>query len=209
MKSYPSIPSYHAVKRKRRPLELYTFDKADGSNLRFEWSKKRSWYKFGTRKRLFDETDLNFGEAIPLFMETLADEVESRFKELRYERAIIFCEFWGHQSFAGNHVRGDEKHLTPFDVSVHRKGILTPKEFIREFADLMGPKFIGLIKWDEKFLEFVKNMKPDEGSLQCEGAVGKFVERNKIYRFKLKSQWWYDKVYEIHGQERGAKIANS
>jgi hypothetical protein len=30
------------------------FDKLDGSNMRFEWSPKRGWYKFGSRGQLID-----------------------------------------------------------------------------------------------------------------------------------------------------------
>lgn len=46
-------------------------------------------------------------------------------------------------------------------------------------------------------------------SIPCDGAVGKLVDHNKIYRFKLKTQWWYDKVREVYGKEKGDKIANS
>lgn len=218
MKTYPSIPSFHTLKSKRRVgLDLYTFQKMDGSNMRFEWSKKRGWYKFGTRRRLLDATDKTFGEVIPLFMEaefptftcSLAEEVANRFKELRYERATIFCEFWGHKSFAGCHEKNDPKYLTPFDVLVYRKGMLPPKEFINEFADLMGPIWWGLHRWNYDFIQNIKTMVPDGDSLQAEGVIGKVVIGRKIHRFKLKSQWWYDKVLERYGKEEGSKIANS
>jgi len=44
MKSYPSIPGKHT-----NGIPLTVFDKLDGSNIRAEWSKKRGFYKFGTR----------------------------------------------------------------------------------------------------------------------------------------------------------------
>ena len=47
MKSYPSIPKFSFG-----DIKLHTFDKLDGSNLRFEWTKKKGWYKFGTRSWL-------------------------------------------------------------------------------------------------------------------------------------------------------------
>lgn len=210
MKSYPSIPGFMSLKaKKRHGLTLYTFDKADGSNLRFEWSKKRGWYKFGTRRRLFDETDSYFGEAIPLFMSTHAEWAEKQFVDNRYERAVLFCEFWGHKSFAGNHVQGDEKFLTPFDVDVYKRGLLPPKEFLKLFGHDIGPKYLGLITWDSAFLRKVTELTPDEGSMQAEGVVGKTTQGKLIKMYKFKSQWWKDTVFEIHGPERGAIIANS
>lgn len=59
MKQYPSINSSNGQSFKEFVADV--FDKLDGSNLRFEWSKKQGWYKFGTRHRLFDNTDPVFG----------------------------------------------------------------------------------------------------------------------------------------------------
>ena len=47
--------------------ECICFNKLDGSNLRFEFSFKGGWYKFGTRNRLFDKSDKDYGQAIDLF----------------------------------------------------------------------------------------------------------------------------------------------
>ena len=71
MKSYPSVASSRGSQF--RAFKAHVFDKIDGSNLRFEWSPKRGWYKFGTRKRLFDETDEVFGPAVRLWKETFAE----------------------------------------------------------------------------------------------------------------------------------------
>lgn len=57
MKDYPSIPG----SSKAPQLPCIAFKKYDGSNIRAEWSKKRGWYKFGTRTQLIDKTDLVFG----------------------------------------------------------------------------------------------------------------------------------------------------
>jgi hypothetical protein len=206
MKSYPSITTY---KESTKFSQFYTFDKIDGSNLRFEWTKKKGWEKFGTRKRLFDETDSMFGEAVPLFFDTLSNDLEEVFAEVRYNRVIAFCEFWGERSFAGRHVPEDEKHLTLIDISVYKKGILAPKEFVSLFGHLLGTKYLGYVKWNDDFVQLVRNLKPDEGSTQAEGAVGKVVYRNKIYRYKLKSDWWYDRVYKMYDAKEAAIIVNS
>lgn len=67
MKTYPSIP--RSTGQSFQEYDAYVFDKLDGSNLRFEWSRKKGWVKYGTRRRLFDTTDPVFGEAITLFHE--------------------------------------------------------------------------------------------------------------------------------------------
>ena len=77
MKSYRSIDG--PSKAPQKPC--IAFYKYDGSNLRFEWSKKRNWYKFGTRRRLFDESDDKYGQAIPMFLERLAPGLEKVFKK--------------------------------------------------------------------------------------------------------------------------------
>jgi hypothetical protein len=74
MKAYPSIPRSTGMTFQEIP-NAYVFDKLDGSQIRVEWSRKRGWYKFGTRTRLFDQTDGQFGRAIPIFQRTLADQV--------------------------------------------------------------------------------------------------------------------------------------
>ena len=48
MKQYETIPYYGDY----LGPDIIAFDKIDGSNLRFEWSRKRGFYKFGTRKMI-------------------------------------------------------------------------------------------------------------------------------------------------------------
>jgi hypothetical protein len=63
LKEYPAIPQSIGTAFRELP-NAYVFDKVDGSNLRFEWSKKKGWHKFGTLSRLFDQSDWQFGRAI-------------------------------------------------------------------------------------------------------------------------------------------------
>ena len=53
MKAYPTIP-----REVIRSMSIYAFAKLDGSNIRAEWSRKKGFYKFGSRKRLLG-TDQN------------------------------------------------------------------------------------------------------------------------------------------------------
>lgn len=86
MKAYPSIS-----KDIRTDVNIFAFDKLDGSNIRAEWSKKKGFYKFGTKTRLLGTDDPIFGEAIGLIHKTYGESLTKVFKDEKYERAI--CNF--------------------------------------------------------------------------------------------------------------------
>jgi len=201
MKTYPSIPK--AVGGEGL---LHTFDKIDGSNLRFEWTKKRGWFKFGTRKRLFDDSDEIFGVAIPIFREQLAEPLEKVIISQGWTKVVVFVEFWGAKSFAGCHELNDPKFLTVIDVSPHQRGILDPKEFVKLFGEF-GPKYFGMVSWNKPFIETVKS-----GSLSgvsFEGVVGKAIQNKKIVMVKTKTQAWVNKVKERYSEQRAKEILES
>ena len=116
MKAYPSIPS--STGQKFREFEAHVFDKIDGSNLRWEWNSKRGWYKFGTRNRLFDVTDPDFGSAIDIFFSKFAEPLERHARSQRWRACMAFTEFWGENSFAGLHDPTDDKYLTLIDCRI-------------------------------------------------------------------------------------------
>ena len=96
MKQYPEIQ--HAIVG---GTQVYAFDKYDGSNIRAEWTRKRGFWKFGSRTRLLDRSERPLGEAIDLLMAKSGDELGLRFKDERWQEATAFFEFWGKNSFAG------------------------------------------------------------------------------------------------------------
>ena len=202
MKNYPSIPKFN-----RDSLSLYTFDKLDGNNIRFEWSKKRGWYKFGTRTRLFDETDDLFGGAIPLFMETLAEPLEKIFIDNKWNANItVFSEYFGENSFAGVHIKDEPMQLKIIDVNIYKKGFLIPKEFLKYFEEY-APTFIGNIKWNKEFVQDVweDNIK----GVTYEGVVGKYRKGNRLYMYKTKTQKWIDKIKALYDEETAKRLINS
>lgn len=205
MKLYPSIA--RSTGQDFQEFEAYVFDKLDGSNLRVEWTRKQGWFKFGTRGRLFDGTDEVFGEAIPLFQNTLGEGVEKVARDERWDKVTIFMEFWGKQSFVGQHVPGDPKFLTLFDVNPYKKGFLGPKQFIDLFEHLPIPKVLGRMKWTRGFVERVRRGEIE--GITEEGVVGKAGTRHEIVMAKAKTQVWIDKVLARYGIEAGQKIVNS
>lgn len=190
MKTYPSI--LNANYSKTLDFDAYVFDKLDGSNLRFEWDKKKGWDKFGTRTRLFDQSDLVFGEAIPLFFEHFSLQLETVFKEHRYEKATAFFEFHGQNSFAGMHVPEDPKKITLIDVAPHKKGVLGPKEFLELFGHLEIARFLGIHRWDQDFVTLVREEKLQ--GVTFEGVVGKAGSGHNLTMVKAKTQSWLDAV---------------
>ena len=205
MKSYPSIP--RATGQAFRAFDAYVFDKLDGSNLRFEWSKKQGWHKFGTRNRLFDETDEVFGCAVSLFQNDLGFSIAKVAIKERWESVIVFAEFYGDNSFAGVHDPADEKRLALFDVAPYKKGILGPKEFVKLFGHLEITKFLGLQHWSREFVEAVR-LNQIEG-VTFEGVVGKTGEGHNLVMAKAKTQDWIDKVKARYSEEDARKIIES
>ena len=80
MKTYPSIP------RKIQNVPVYAFDKLDGSNIRAEWSKKKGFYKYGTRKRLLGSDEKPLGRAIELVNDVYGARLNRRFTDKHYLR---------------------------------------------------------------------------------------------------------------------------
>jgi len=188
MEIYPTITTNIANQN------IIAFDKIDGSNIRAEWSSKTGFTKFGTRQRLLDPTEKPFGEAIELFHEKYAADLEQIFRKQKYQRATAFLEFHGPNSFAGFHEQ--EQHtVTLFDIHVYKQGLLTAKEFLKlvgnrvETAEVL---YEG--KPNQGFINRVKNGELD--GMTFEGVVckGGLDNRNRPINFKVKNRAWLDKL---------------
>ncbi|KKN13655.1 hypothetical protein LCGC14_1004270 [marine sediment metagenome] len=204
MKTYPSLlyPPKNGLGER-----LHTFEKLDGSNLRFEWSKKKGWYKAGTRRRLLDETDDIFGPAPALFQSTLADECTKIAKKQQWQRVVVFCEYYGHASFAGLHQnQARDMKLTVIDVAPYRMGLLPPTEFLKLFGHV-GPRYLGYLKWGKNFIERVRRDEIEGASF--EGVVGKTMRGRKPLLYKAKTQQWRDRVRALYTPQEADKILAS
>lgn len=160
MKTYPSIN--HSSKAPRKPCHVFV--KYDGSNLRFAFSSKRGWHKFGTRKLLFDQTSELFGSAIPLFLEKYGDGLEKSFKHKDFrgvDHFVVFAEWFGAKSFAGWHDPDDPKDIVMFDVNPHKKGILGPKKFLDYFGHMPVAELLAIQNLNEELINNVREEKID------------------------------------------------
>ncbi len=200
MKTYPSIEG-----SSKAPRQIcYGFVKYDGSNLRFEWSKKRGWYKFGTRKMMFNQSHPEFGQAIPLFTSKYADDLEKIFKSSKLFRGVnsvvVFAEYFGAKSFAGQHVDDDKKNIILFDVNPINKGFISPKEFIDEFSHLDVAECVYHGNMNEELIKDVKESKFDFVSKYeiktevPEGIICKGGSRHGLWMRKIKCQNYFDEL---------------
>jgi hypothetical protein len=194
MLEYPSISHYRDA-----PIGLlcYVFEKYDGSNLRWEWSRNKGWYKFGTRTSMFDRSTPLWSQAIPIFMNEMADVIED---EVRYEhrgiqRFTVFTEFFGASSFAGNHKEDEPKKLILLDVHIDKRGFMSPKDFTYMFADVpWQANMIYKGNMNAQFIEEVKNGKHTPGG---EGVVCK----GSNWTAKIKTDAWLQRLKTHYGQD--------
>lgn len=207
MKDYPSIPRATGTKFVEIP-NAYIFDKLDGSSCRSEWNVKQGWYKHGRRRGLLDDSNPHLVAVPQLFEEQLAEPLTKIAKDNKLGSVVVFYEFWGAKSVAGQHVEGDPKCLTLFDVAVNKQGFLNAPTFRRLFEDKVPTaRFLGLVNWTRGYVERIR--KGEVEGITFEGAVAKAGTKHDIIRAKAKTQAWIDRVIEIHGLTAGTKLVNS
>lgn len=198
MKSYPSIPY---ATPEDFGFECTAFYKYDGSNLRFEYSKKRGWWKFGTRNRLFDKTDPDFGSAIDLFLNNHAEGVEKVLKDNKEyknsDAVIVFAEFFGAKSFSGQHVADDPKELVIFDINIHKKGLVSPRDFVNNFGHLKIAETVYRGPLTQDFLDAIwRGEYP-----VVEGVIIKWGSGHKLSMRKMKTEAYKKRLIEFFGME--------
>jgi len=198
MKTYPHIDG--PSKAPKKPC--IAFEKYDGSNLRFEWSKKRGFYKFGTKNRLFDESDPDYGTAIQLFNDTLADFVvdivTANFKGI--QKFIAYAEFLGERSFAGQHHPDDLKFLKLFDVNIHQKGFIPPNKFVK-FCCNKGNDHVARVIYEGNLNhDFINKVRDGEfdvfEGVVCKGMTGKSI--HTLWMTKIKTNAYRKKLEEVY-----------
>lgn len=186
MEIYPTIP------KQIFDTQIFAFDKLDGSCIRAEWTRKNGFSKFGSRKRLLDESDPILGEAIGIFKEHHEETLARLFTKARYEKATAFLEFFGENSFAGYHEDEDHK-LVIFDVHVYKKGLLLPQDFLKLVeGHVETPDLLHFGKASAPFVESVK--KSTLEAMTFEGVVCKGERKQRPVFFKVKSEAWLQRL---------------
>lgn len=196
MKSYNEIDYYG----NHMGLPIIAFDKLDGSNLRFEWSRKRGFYKFGTRNMIIDQKHEQFGFAVDLFLEKYDKVLSATFKSHKnYRNAlsfVCFAELHGEKSEFGWHDFGNDNFdITLFDISVYKKGYIEPKQFVDDFGAFGIPK---VIYEGNLNTEFINQVKANEFGLSegviCKGKIPNRKEPDNLFYCKVKTDDWFHRL---------------
>lgn len=194
MQQFPSIDGSAKAPIGKPCIAFYKYD---GSNLRWEWSPKQGWHKFGTRTQLFDATHEVFGEAIPIFMNGMGDEIVARIKKIDrgIQRITAFTEFFGPGSFAGQHVPGEPKELRLIDVFLFKKGFMNPRTFVNTFGDL--PYAAQIVYEGNLNKQFIDEVRNGTKYNVWEGVVAK----GEDFQVKIKTGAYFTKLNEVYGTE--------
>lgn len=202
MDSYPSIEKY---KPKMFGECFHMFYKYDGQNIRIEWNNKKGFYKFGSRTQLIDQTNEQFAPAISLFIEKLALPLAIYFRDFHIKNAIIFCEYWGPNSLAGIHSKEDKDNMniTIIDIKLNKKGFINPSEFIlfaEHFKNIPNAtaKYLGYFQYNNELVEEIRIAEWDVFEGIKEGVVLKKFKGNQLIMIKIKTNWWINKIKEVH-----------
>lgn len=192
MEQYPSIEGSSKAPLGKPCIAFYKYD---GSNLRWEWNPKKGWFKFGTRTQLFDRDTEIYGEAIPLFMSTMADAIVDGVKKVERgcQRITAYTEFFGPGSFAGVHVPGEPKELRLFDVYLFKRGLMKPRQFVKTFSDV--PNVAEVIYDGNLNRQFIDDVKAGKYPV-WEGVVCKGDD----FMVKVKTDAYFRKLREVYPQ---------
>ena len=199
------MKEYTSIEKEIRYGEIvYAFDKIDGSNIRAEWNKKSKLSKFGTRHQSIGAKDSGiWGEAIQLIVEKYERDLHDIFVDQRWQTVTCFFEFWGKNSFAGNHI--EEPHdVTLFDVSIYKKGYVLPREYLKLFKNVDIAKLLYYGEVNQEFIDSVKQSQLE--GMTFEGVVCKMARYKTpgiTDMFKVKSSVWLDKLkIKCNGDKR-------
>lgn len=173
---------------------IYAFDKLDGSNMRVEWTKKNGFCKWGTKTQMLDKTHPVFGQSIELFLNKYGEDLSRIFVKERYEKSTSFFEYHSPNSFAGTHA--DEPHfVTLFDIKIHKKGYLLPKDFIKLTDRIEVAQLLYHGNPNQEFLELVRSGKLNGMTFEgvvCKGQ--KYIYPGTPLMFKVKNRAWIEKL---------------
>jgi hypothetical protein len=131
----------------------------------------------------------------------MAEDFEQVFRDnpayQRMERATVYCEFFGPSSFAGQHDWDEPKELVVIDVSIHKRGIVLPADFVSNFGHIRIAEAVYEGPFDRKFVEDVR----DGQYVNGEGIVAKGIKLGKnknaqhgLWMSKVKTKAWLDEL---------------
>lgn len=195
---------------------IFAFNKYDGQNFAVKYNAKSKKFDcFGSHKRLVDENDEQFGNAIKLFKDNIAEELLILIKKNTSKHKIFegiseitfYFEYVGEHSFCGKHDINDKMHLILIDVFLKKKGYLEPLDFIdfTNNSNIESAEVIFIGKLNKEFIQSIQeNVWFDENAKYPtvkEGVVCKRSHRKKGQRLpkvKIKTFWWLNEIKKYY-----------
>lgn len=197
MKSYFEIGYYG----KYWNLPVIAFDKLDGSNLRFEYSHKRGFYKFGTRTTMIDRNSEPFGIAINIFLNKYEKPLTELFKSKAYRDTlsfVCFTEFYGEKSEFGQHeFDNDIFDIILLDINRYKKGMIPPRQLIKDAFNynFKLPKIVYEGPLNKSLVHAIKDGMFDlKEGVVCKGTVPNKKAPHNLYYCKIKTNKWFDRL---------------
>lgn len=213
MRYYESFDSYK-INKSLIGENIVAFKKYDGQNFVAKYNvKKKVFDSFGSKTRLVDETDEQFGLAVKIFKEQIQDELIRLVSLNKGKKAIFegvkeiefYFEFVGEHSFCGRHDETDEMHLILIDIWIYKKGYVEPKDFCKLTQnlniDVAEVIYEGILN-----IPFIRSIEENDWTKEnClypnikEGVVCKRTTKKKgqyLPKAKVKTNWWLNKVKE-------------
>lgn len=132
-----------------------------------------------------------------MIREKYEEDLSKIFYDNKFGKVLCFFEFWGENSFAGNHEEYEDHNVTLIDVNPYKKGILSPKVFIDLFGKLDVPNVIYYGRVSTSFIKSVRESKVS--GVTHEGVVCKGMKKKRLVMFKIKSKKWIERVKGEYG----------
>lgn len=196
MKSYHSILEDYENYYGESCLAYYKYD---GTNMRFLWTAKNGWCRFGTRNTLIDRNTLLYSQAIDVFDQKYKEYLTWMIKNDQLfkgaKEVLAFAEFFGPNSFAGQHKLADKKELMLIDVNISTKGFIDPFTFRDKFKGIDAAKVIYEGEFDADFAHTIRHqgLNTDRQPL-FEGSVIKGGAKHKLWMVKVKNKHYIDEL---------------
>lgn len=195
--AYPKIPDTLDC-----PLrQCIAFEKYDGTNIHWTFKPGEGWQEYGVRRdrydinttgvRAFEAAHPELAGAHKLWDQDskLEDFLNSNPKYNTAKEIIVFTEYFGPNSFAGQHDPKDTKQLIIFDVQVDGK-IIPPDQFVEDFKQFNIARIIFQGKFSGQLFVDVRKGKYDVK----EGVVVKGIFSSQVYMAKIKTEAYLDRL---------------
>ncbi len=204
MIEYPSIANSSKAPRKH----CIAFDKLDGSNFRAKYTNKNGFCLYGTRTQLINENTPFWNDMINAFLpiKPILEEKFKKDKEYRnYREIIVYGEYFGDSSFAGNHNPNEKKKIVIFDILLDHKQrkFVKPQTFVKEFGKIIEiPRIVYEGNLSEEFIKQIREDKYNtpEGVI-CKGTETSGAYMGGIWMCKIKTQKYLDSLKTRFGDE--------